>query len=292
MWWKQNKWKVIIPVAVVVILAFTFWYGGDSKGLHGWSVKETPAAAAEIAAPDTAPEETAAPDTAAAESAAPDTAPEETAAPDEEPAETPAPAEAPEETAAPTVAPEEMAVPTPTPAATPTPSAAPAETPAPTPAATPVPTPAETPAPAATEEPTAAEEKHCTISISCTSILSHMDWLNPAKTALVPANGWILGSTDVVFTDGESVFDVLSRVCKEHKIHMEFEETPMYQSAYIEGIYNLYEFDCGELSGWMYSVNGWFPNYGCSRYILSDGDVISWVYTCELGNDVGGGYSV
>ena len=119
-----------------------------------------------------------------------------------------------------------------------------------------------------------------------------MDWLDPAKTALVPENGWILGSTELTFTEGESVFDVLLRVCTEKKIHMEFEETPMYQSAYIEGIYNIYEFDCGELSGWMYSVNGWFPNYGCSRYTLSDGDVIRWVYTCELGDDVGGGYSV
>ena len=62
----------------------------------------------------------------------------------------------------------------------------------------------------------------------------------------------------------------------------------MYNSAYIEGIHNLYEFDCGELSGWMYKVNEWFPNYGCSRYQLRDGDVICWEYTCDLGVDVGG----
>ena len=72
---------------------------------------------------------------------------------------------------------------------------------------------------------------------------------------------------------------------------MEFENTPMYNSAYIEGIHNLYEFDCGELSGWMYKVNDWFPNYGCSRYQLQDGDVICWEYTCDLGVDVGGFYS-
>ena len=41
----------------------------------------------------------------------------------------------------------------------------------------------------------------------------------------------------------------------------------------------------------MYNVNGWFPNYGCSRYMLKDGDKIEWVYTCDLGADVGGGYS-
>ncbi len=66
----------------------------------------------------------------------------------------------------------------------------------------------------------------------------------------------------------------------------------MYNSAYIEGIHNLYEFDCGELSGWMYKVNDWFPNYGCSRYQLKDGDVICWEYTCNLGIDVGGYYAM
>jgi hypothetical protein len=33
--------------------------------------------------------------------------------------------------------------------------------------------------------------------------------------------------------------------------------------------------------------NGWFPNYGCSKYTVQDGDVINWVYTCNLGKDVG-----
>ena len=65
----------------------------------------------------------------------------------------------------------------------------------------------------------------------------------------------------------------------------------MYNSAYIEGINNLYEFDCGELSGWMYKVNGWFPNYGCSACKVENGDDIVWCYTCKgFGKDVGGGW--
>ena len=129
----------------------------------------------------------------------------------------------------------------------------------------------------------------CTVSISCAAILEHMDWLAPEKTELVPGDGVLLAPATVEFTGGESVFDVLKRVCRENKIHMEFSETPIYQSAYIEGIGNLYEFDCGEGSGWMYRVNGEFPNYGCSRYQLQDGDTVEWVYTCDYGADVGGG---
>ena len=129
----------------------------------------------------------------------------------------------------------------------------------------------------------------CTISISCATILDHMDECDSAKVSLVPEDGWILQPTEVSASEGDSVFDVLQRTCKQYKIHMEYSNTPLYNSAYIEGIHNLYEFDVGSLSGWMYSVNGQFPNYGCSRYFVQSGDVIRWEYTCDLGVDVGGG---
>ena len=127
----------------------------------------------------------------------------------------------------------------------------------------------------------------CTFSIECSTILNNLEQLDPDKLELVPTNGVILPPTVVTFYEGESVFDVLQRVCKEYKIHLEFSWTPIYNSAYIEGIHNLYEFDCGALSGWMYRVNGWYPNYGCSRYQLADGEVVQWRYTCDLGEDVG-----
>ena len=118
-----------------------------------------------------------------------------------------------------------------------------------------------------------------------------MESLDPDKVELVPPDGVILPPTVVTFHEGESVFDVLQRVCRDNGIHMESSWTPIYNSAYIEGIHNLYEFDCGNLSGWMYCVNDWYPNYGCSRYQLESGDIVQWRYTCDLGNDVGGGYA-
>lgn len=127
----------------------------------------------------------------------------------------------------------------------------------------------------------------CTFSIECSTILNNLSDLDPDKREMVPSNGVILSTTTVTFYEGESVFDVLQRLCKEKGIHMESSWTPIYNSAYIEGIHNLYEFDCGNLSGWMYRVNGWYPNYGCSRYQLAQGDKVEWRYTCDLGNDVG-----
>ena len=140
-------------------------------------------------------------------------------------------------------------------------------------------------------EPPASKDLTCTISISCSTILNNMDKCEESKKEWVPDDGVILRATTVTFTEGESVYDVLERVCRDNGIQMEASWSGKYGSAYVEGIANLYEFDVGSGSGWMYKVNGWFPNYGCSGYTLSQGDVISWVYTCDLGDDVGGGYA-
>lgn len=129
----------------------------------------------------------------------------------------------------------------------------------------------------------------CTIEIRCDTILNNMGNLTAGKEGYVPSSGTILGTTQVTFYEGETVFDVLQRVCSSAGIQLEYSWTPIYDSYYIEGINHLYEFDCGEESGWMYKVNGWFPNYGCSSYDLTDGDTIVWCYTCVgLGADVGG----
>lgn len=141
------------------------------------------------------------------------------------------------------------------------------------------------------EQETKDTNLYCTFTITCSTILDNMDALDPEKKELVPKDGIILKKQKVQFKEGESVYDVLVKVCKDNNIHMESSWTPMYNSAYIEGINNLYEFDCGSLSGWMYKVNEWFPNYGCSRYELKNGDDVVWCYTCNLGYDVGGGYA-
>ncbi|WP_313133012.1 DUF4430 domain-containing protein [Anaerocolumna sp.] len=132
---------------------------------------------------------------------------------------------------------------------------------------------------------------YCTLSIRCDTILENRENLDEELLYLLDKDGIkdgvIYEERKVQFYEGESVFDILLRETKAEGIHMEFTFTPMYNSHYIEGINNFYEFSCGELSGWMYKVNDWFPNYGCSRYQLKDGDKVEWVYTCDLGRDVG-----
>ena len=55
---------------------------------------------------------------------------------------------------------------------------------------------------------------------------------------------------------------------------------------YIHGIGNIYEFDFGDLSGWVYLVNGESASVGVDQYVLKDGDRVELCYTLELGKDL------
>lgn len=128
----------------------------------------------------------------------------------------------------------------------------------------------------------------CNIYISCASVLNHMDKLNASTKKVIPEDGVILNLTTVKVKQGATVFDVLQKAARDNQVHLEYNYTPAYKTYYIEGIGNLYQFDAGNLSGWMYSVNGEFPGVGCSGYKVKDGDSINWLYTCSFGKDVGG----
>lgn len=86
---------------------------------------------------------------------------------------------------------------------------------------------------------------------------------------------------------GESALELLKRITRQHKIQMESQGAKSF--AYVEGIDNLYEFDHGAGSGWMYKVNGAFPDKGAGSYTVNPGDTIEWLYTLDLGRDLGAG---
>ena len=137
-------------------------------------------------------------------------------------------------------------------------------------------------------KPETTETITVSLNIRCDTLAADLSKLRvPALEAYVPADGVILSLAEVEVQKGESVYDVLDRICRDKGIHLEAVYTPNYGADYIEGINYLYEFDAGEQSGWMYQVNGVFPNYGCSDYILEDGDSIVWAYTCDMGKDLG-----
>ena len=131
------------------------------------------------------------------------------------------------------------------------------------------------------------QQAACTFTIRCDTILDNLDQLDPAKTDLVPADGVLLAETQVILEEGDTPFSLLQKLTRDNGIHLESSFTPGTGSAYVEGIGNLYEFDCGPLSGWLFLVNGASPSVSCSDYVLSDGDVVEWAFTCDMGTDLG-----
>lgn len=123
------------------------------------------------------------------------------------------------------------------------------------------------------------EKSYCTISIDCQTILNNMKDLKENKKPYVPDNGYLF-SGKVEIKEGQTVMDVLLSLPGVNVVQT---------SGYVVSINNLKEKDCGRYSGWMYNVNGTYPNYGCAEYKVKNGDNIQWRYTCNLGNDLGAG---
>lgn len=129
-----------------------------------------------------------------------------------------------------------------------------------------------------------------TLSIRCDTVLDHYDSLKEElrDEKYVPKDGVILEPTKYVLRKGDTAFTILNRATRHEQIQMEYQgaDENAYDSVYIKGINYLYEFSCGELSGWMYLVNGKVPDRGCSSYEPADGDRIEFVYTCDMGRDI------
>lgn len=129
------------------------------------------------------------------------------------------------------------------------------------------------------------------LTIRCDTILDNYDKLETGLRSdkYVPKDGMILEKKEYVLRPGDTVFDILKRATRQNRIQLEYQgqEANQYGTVYIQGINNIYEFSCGELSGWMYTVNQQFPDKGASAYELKDQDSIEWVYSCDLGRDIG-----
>ncbi|MBQ6412061.1 MAG: DUF4430 domain-containing protein [Ruminococcus sp.] len=118
-----------------------------------------------------------------------------------------------------------------------------------------------------------------TLSIRCDTIKDR-----EKVNRLIPDDGIILDTTTFTAAEGDTVYDVLMQAIRAE--HIPLDNRGAKGAAYIAGINALYEFDYGELSGWMYRVNGEFPDVGCESYHVSDGDKIEWLYTTDIGKDL------
>lgn len=117
----------------------------------------------------------------------------------------------------------------------------------------------------------------CTVEIECKSILNKKNKFKK-DISLVPSNGIILSPVSVNFDDGATAFDVLQKACTQNGIALNAQKSSF--GVYIVGIGGIDEKDCGQQSGWVYTVNGKSPSVGLGNYKIKNGDSIVLSYVC------------
>ena len=118
-----------------------------------------------------------------------------------------------------------------------------------------------------------------TVKVTDPSVATEKVYLRVAD----PAGKTYLSKTGYDFELGETALSLLLG----SGLDVETQYYAVYGSHYVKAIEGLGEFDGGAQSGWMYKVNGIAPNYGASSYMLKAGDYVEWLYTRNLGTDLG-----
>ena len=123
----------------------------------------------------------------------------------------------------------------------------------------------------------------CTIEIRCDNATARKDSItNQGIRDSIPDDGTILEVTTYTGKEGFTVYDVLAAVTAAHNPVI-----PIVANAdrsYVSSINNLSEKNVGPTSGWTYRVNGVLPMMAANQYKVKDGDVIKWIYVCQLGD--------
>ena len=123
----------------------------------------------------------------------------------------------------------------------------------------------------------------CTIEIRCDNATARKDTItNPGIRDAIPDDGTILEVTTYTGNEGFTVYDVLAAVTAAHNPVI-----PIVANAdrsYVSSINNLSEKNVGPTSGWTYRVNGVLPMMAANQYKVKDGDVIKWIYVCQMGD--------
>lgn len=123
----------------------------------------------------------------------------------------------------------------------------------------------------------------CTIEIRCDNATARKDSItNPGIRDAIPDDGTILEVTTYTAVEGFTVYDVLAAVTAMHDPVIPIVANS--DKSYVLSINNLSEKNVGPQSGWTYRVNGVLPMMAANQYTVKDGDVIKWIYVCQLGD--------
>ncbi len=99
--------------------------------------------------------------------------------------------------------------------------------------------------------------------------------------------GYHINNKEMELQPRDTAYDVLERAMGKSNLKTTGSGSSLYvASMRLNGKW-VGEFDNGSGSGWMYNVNGKYPNISAGAYRLRAGDDVNWRYTTDLGEDLG-----
>lgn len=124
------------------------------------------------------------------------------------------------------------------------------------------------------------------LSADCANALARSEDIRPEinPPEVIPGDGVVIARTELSLPENSTAFDALIAAAKQTQVRVDY--TGSAYGVYITGIGYIYEFGFGSQSGWMYRVNGEIPQVSAGEYVLSQGDLVEFVYTCNVGGDI------
>lgn len=124
------------------------------------------------------------------------------------------------------------------------------------------------------------------IMVDCSNALASIgeirQEINPPE--VIPKDGVVISQRGISLPEGATAFDALIAAAKQARVRVDY--TGSAYGVYITGIGYIYEFGFGSQSGWMYRVNGEVPQVSAGEFVLSQGDFVEFIYTCNTGGDI------
>lgn len=118
-----------------------------------------------------------------------------------------------------------------------------------------------------------------TVAADCSAVLASMDRIdeNINPSSVIPLDGIVIAECETATEEGATAFDALIAAAREQRVAVDY--VGSLYGVYVRGIGHIYEFGFGDMSGWVYKVNGETPNVSAGEFVLSEGDRVEFIYT-------------
>ena len=104
----------------------------------------------------------------------------------------------------------------------------------------------------------------------------------------ISETGVLVDGVEIGLPEGATAYDAVKSACDAAKAPVV--KNGEGEALYIESVSSLSAGDCGDLSGWLFNINGKYGSEGINAAKVADGDAVNLLYTVNMGEDIGASF--